>query len=372
MSLQKQLQAWVGAGLITAPQGEAIAAFEKRAARPPWALYGVAGIGVTALVAGVISLIAANWDGIPAAVKLGLFFLMEGGVGALFVRQQAQPGMRREVALTLFMLFILAGIGLIAQIFNIHSNGWSGLLFWLALSLPVTLMAESRLAANAWFAGLATMLTIWGTSGGGKAQVAVTAGYAVAAVGLAHLPGLRLNEAFKRAALNWGMTFVVFGLTLAASVAWSIDAPAEVRAHAALPWAGCALAAGIALLATPPYAQARRWRLAIVATLVSATAFYTLPLLVPLGEQPIGGAVCFLIVWSCAGVAAVAAERQRLFDVISFFIAARFVAIYFEVLGTLAATGIGLIVSGLVILGAVTVWYRFRRKVAALAVGGRA
>jgi uncharacterized membrane protein len=371
MNLSKRLRIWTSQGLITASQAEAILAYEKHAVQKPWALYGVVGIGLTAIATGVISLVAANWEHIPAALKLVLFFLLEGGLGAMFVRHASRPGIRREAFLTLFALFVLAGIGLVAQIYHLHSNGWSGLLFWLSLILPATLLAQSRLLAHVWFGGLATTLCIWVASDSGPLAVAVTIAYAVAAVGLAHLPGLPLNARFQTAARDWGLSFVVAGLSVMASVFWSEGVSEDLRRLPYLPWAGCALASTVAALATPPYAKAARWRAAVVAMLVAVTAFYTLPIAFELKDQPVLSTAFFILVWALAGLAAVAADRQRLFDLISFVIAVRFVIVYFEVFGSLAATGIGLILSGVVILGVASVWYKFRRTLAAWAAGGR-
>lgn len=61
--------------------------------------------------------------------------------------------------------------------------------------------------------------------------------------------------------------------------------------------------------------------------------------------------------------AAAAASMKRLFDIASFVIAARFIVIYFEVFGDLSTTGIGLIVSGAVILAVAFIWNRGRQTV---------
>jgi hypothetical protein len=72
------------------------------------------------------------------------------------------------------------------------------------------------------------------------------------------------------------------------------------------------------------------------------------------------GAVAFLSVWTLAAAATARAGWRRLFNVCTFVIGARFVVIYFEVFGDMTMTGVGLVVSGGVILGAGLAWARLR------------
>ena len=78
------------------------------------------------------------------------------------------------------------------------------------------------------------------------------------------------------------------------------------------------------------------------------------------------GCLLFLIAWAFAAGAAAAADRKRLFDFATLVIAVRFLTVYFEVFGSLAATGGGLILSGLVILGAAFLWNTGRKRAAEL------
>jgi hypothetical protein len=75
------------------------------------------------------------------------------------------------------------------------------------------------------------------------------------------------------------------------------------------------------------------------------------------------GAAGFIAVWAAAAAAAAAASMKKLFDIASFVIAIRFIVIYFEVFGSLSMTGIGLIISGAVIIGIAILWNRGRRTV---------
>jgi len=55
---------------------------------------------------------------------------------------------------------------------------------------------------------------------------------------------------------------------------------------------------------------------------------------------------------------------MRLFNLCINLIGLRFLIIYFQVFGSLATTGIGLIISGLIIIGAVVGWMAFKKYIA--------
>jgi hypothetical protein len=104
---------------------------------------------------------------------------------------------------------------------------------------------------------------------------------------------------------------------------------------------------------------------AIWATLILSGILIIIPSFVDVGDQPILGCALFIAVWSGAAAIAAANERRRLFDAAALIIGIRFIVVYFQVFGSLAATGLGLILSGSVILGVAYLWYRYRGQVAA-------
>lgn len=366
---RSRLEAWVEAGLISAQQATAIQAFEARRPERPWALYGVAGIGVTAVITGIISLVAAKWESIPDGIKIASYLIGQGGVGVALGRRASRPGLLREVLLTLFALLFLAGIGLIGQIYNLRSDGWQALLFWLGLSLPVTLLAQSRFIGHAWLGGLTLATVIWLNAAAGSDEdlrvlAAMTLAFIVLGIGLFRTPRPWLPPLLGRAAVEWGLVATVGVFPAVASFAWAGDGM-KLRVPstmAVIPWLGAGVAVAAACLAVPPYEA--RLRRAVAAMIGLAVAYATLPVMWPMHDRDVLGALGFIAIWAAAGAAAVFAGKKRLFDLVAFVIAARFVVVYFEVFGSLAATGIGLILSGGVILGTVYVWHRYRGRLA--------
>lgn len=366
--MEKRLQVWRDAGLISAEQLQQIEQFEASQPRKSWGVWGVLGIGATAVITGLVSVVAANWDAIGAVTKLVAYFASQATLGFFFYRRHDKPGPVREVLLTCSGLLVLAGIGLIGQVYHLRSDGWQGLLLWLALTLPLVLFAEQRLLPFIWVGGLVVTPWIWaeairGTlSEGDRILIASAVPVVAAAVGL--ISGKwNMPRAFASACLVWGMGAVCFGGALFANIAW-----AEGGGHRGVPpWIGvgavwlASLSCVIATRVRPGLSGAVRGALSAL-FLVGAFGC-TLPLL--LANPPhsdIVGALWFLLIWSLAAAIAGLLDLKRLFDLSSVVIALRFVVIYFEVFGSLAATGLGLIVSGGVIIGVALVWHRMRAR----------
>lgn len=368
LAIEKKLSAWVEAGLISAEQAEAIAAFESRQGGRNWVLLGFGAVGVVAVATGLVSLVAANWDEIPVTVKLVGYFVLQTALGAAFLGVRERNGLAREALLALFGLSFLAGIGLVGQVYNLVSEGWPALLFWCGLALPATLLARSRLLPHLWFAGLALALLIWIWSDpGGKdlllerSLAAMGVAFVVTGLGLSRHPRSPLPEPFRRAALSWGF-LALAASSVVASVWWAAEVTGSPGLALAFPWVGAALAGGVVFTSRPPAPPAARG--AAQAAFLTLAASTTVPLVAPIEPHEVIGCILFLIIWTLAAVAAGLAGRRRLFDFATFAIAARLVVVYFEVFGSLSATGVGLIVSGLVILGAAYAWHRYRRRLA--------
>lgn len=93
MRLSRKLDRWIQSGLLTEEQRRRILEFEdetRNSAR--WLVWSVAATGGLAIAAGVVSLIAANWDEIPAGVKLfaGVALLAATAVAALRLDDRAE------------------------------------------------------------------------------------------------------------------------------------------------------------------------------------------------------------------------------------------------------------------------------------------
>lgn len=370
MNLEKRLSRWCAAGLITAEQTERIRMWEREQPSAAWVLYGLAGLGITVLLTGVISIVAANWDDIAPATKLSIYFLSLGLLGWGVVQRNGTPGVVRESLLVGFSLYILAGIGLIGQIYHLTSNGYEGLFLWLGCTLPATLLAQRRLLNSLWCGGLTLAVWLWSLAPI-HARPEITFAFG-------SLPWLFLvvgyllwstREDFANTARLWGFGLLLVGLAPFANIAWSGGQlwphPSEMGLEKWLPMVSFCAALGAVFLMRNTLGRALSR--AIGATLLVSALLVLPPIYRPFEDSltnQIVGCALFIGAWSGAAAIAASMHRRRLFDFAAAVIAVRFIIVYFEVFGSLAATGLGLVTSGVVILGIAYLWYRFRRSVA--------
>lgn len=128
---------------------EALRALAKEQAKEGGALTlaSVLGwLGGGAVVLGIILLIGSNWEGIPDFFKLAAFLvLLAGSHGAGFAITRLGLPYERTAAAFHFIgggLF-LAGVGLVAQIYNLHGRPPNGILVWLVSLIPLVILLKS-------------------------------------------------------------------------------------------------------------------------------------------------------------------------------------------------------------------------------------
>ena len=147
------LKRWRDAGPIDDSAVARIGAWEARHRRPIW-LWALSGMGALAIGLGVVAVVAANWEEIPAGAKLAGDLLLTG-LCAVFVfvawqRDQAWP---REIGALLLFGLVIGGIALIGQVYQLQSDPWQALVIWLVLSTPfLALVAFTRLVGALWLA----------------------------------------------------------------------------------------------------------------------------------------------------------------------------------------------------------------------------
>jgi hypothetical protein len=355
MALSDKLTLWREAGLIDSAAAERIAAFEAARARPVW-LWAVAGLGCLALALGIAALIASNWDAIPAALKLGAHFLLTLGAAAVVLYAARRERLwTLEVALFLLAALLLAGFALQSQIYQRTGEIWQLLLPWFLLAAPAMLVAgRTRLTAYS-LAGMSlwTFVSLAAEMDGRHAGGQLLQGLAVAVPWLLVTVGALLH---RRAAFAGGL--IEAGLVVllpAASLAHLIWA-GEITAADALDnlvrlFPACAAATAALLLAR------RRGSLPDMLTgplLAGPLLALALAVLVPHDDDwpaRLAGALIYGAMWGWIGWAAARCGWRFLFGIAVGAVAVRLFIIYFELFGSLAMTGIGLIAAGLLLLG---------------------
>lgn len=377
-SLEKRISEWRDAGIIDAATAEKLHAYEEKRPGGNWGFYGTVGLGLVVLITGLVSIVAANWALLTANLKLIAFFSLHLTCILAFIRYSGKPGIVREALLTVAMLLTLAGIGLIAQIFNIESDGWSGIAFWLALTVSLTYLAQSRLINHLWLLGFISAVSLWVLAHGKiVSDMPVTTLFCLAAIGLAwvavgaargHLPVPgRLADTGK----FWALVLLLVQLTPFTNFLYY--QPSEFKSEEDfLPgmmilFAALVLALVAIKFSKPALSAAQKHAYYVLLSLLVVALL--IPFTVLTGPAKIMGSAAFIVTWGAAAALAAVSGRKRLFDVATLIIAIRFIVIYFEVFGSLMATGIGLIMAGIVILAVCYVWHKYRRVLSEFFMG---
>lgn len=128
-------------------QGLAALARERERGRGAFGLAGALGfLGGGSVILGIILVVSANWSSIPDLVKLGGLLVLLGGAHGLAFYLRAQPEPPRKTIESLHFVgggLFLAGIGLVAQIYNLDARPPNGLLLWLLSLLPLAITLGS-------------------------------------------------------------------------------------------------------------------------------------------------------------------------------------------------------------------------------------
>jgi uncharacterized membrane protein len=150
--LQKELPDWVGDGLVSVEQSEALSlrygagsGAERRRSR---AVQAIALIGAIAAGVGVILFFAANWDAIarPARVVLLLVALIGSyAAGSLMLERRPLVG---HALVVLGAIVFGAGIFLVGQMFHVQAHDPLAFALWSAGVAPLAWTMRSRALAT--------------------------------------------------------------------------------------------------------------------------------------------------------------------------------------------------------------------------------
>ncbi|MGL6043047.1 MAG: DUF2157 domain-containing protein [Sandaracinobacteroides sp.] len=381
MSLDSRLDAWVLEGLIDAAAAERIRSHEALHERPR-ARWAIAGLGLLAVVLGIMLVISANWDRIPHGLKLGVHMALLAAAAAThwWAGRRDRPAIA-EGALFLFAGLVLAGIALQAQVYQLTGPAWHALMLWLALAAPAILISgRTRLTGFALAAmalvGPAAMvadsfekggLWLWAQGGAMAVPALLLALSMVARNGPAFRLAHRGRPGFCLALRDSGLVAILAGASFA-HFAWASNITAEQAADNAIRLVPAAIASLLALA----IGRGRSTDLPhplLLPVLAGAPIAFALALAIPHPDSTASrlvGVVIFLALWAAVARGAATAGMNSLFAVAIAAMGLRIFIIYIELFGSLAATGGGLIVGGGLLVGLSWLWHRIvsRRKAA--------
>ena len=353
-SLAHKTGEWVSRGLISSQQAQDILAFEKDK-RPFLSLFSlILFLGVFSIACGIVAIVSSNWYSIPPAVKLAGMFgtLIVLGSGLTMIEKKHPVGF--DAGLFFFMLLLFAAIGLVGQIYHLKSDTYKAFLFWSGLAFPLLFLTKRVLFGWIWeivFIG-AVLASPWG-----KKFLRFIRDYFLSSP--LYFSFLCVALFFMLLRVRKADLFVVplrvglfvFGLLFLFSGRYRFgvyDSATVMRVIVLF----CLTAVGFATFVWKysPFSEREKQSLYII------TGVYVLFFLFPLSRDTIYfSELLMLISFIFVAYCFQQEKKARLLAVITAF---RMLTAFFELFGSLLYTGIGMIVSGIFILGIAYVCYR--------------
>ena len=150
--LDRHFAHWRSLGLLSAEQEVQL----RAAGAPPAAASGAAlrttvtVLGGALLLAGLVLVVAENWAALPTWAKLSGFALVHAALvaAAATFDQRSRPHLAEALALAACG-WVMAGVALVSQIYQLESRAPNGVWLWLALLLPGAWLLRTRATATA-------------------------------------------------------------------------------------------------------------------------------------------------------------------------------------------------------------------------------
>jgi hypothetical protein len=366
MKLSAKITSWQNAGIITPKQGADILDFEKLRAKP-YALYGFIALAVFCIGLGVVSVIAANWEHITAMLKLIADFALLAGVGGLvYYADYKKWNIRFEAFLCLFVLLVLATIGLIAQVYQLQPSGLEAYLLWSLLVFPLLWVTKKPLLPLVMLPVFT--FSFWDFMADNKTTQEIlrqmTDSWEYSAPVLWTFVWLLIWQmlvvfvqnsaaAFKKALKFW---LIVFTGLLVISIDFSGDimlvVPFSENGSGVLTAFLVSVAIGLtAISAYLGYISGKKFLIPAFMALIIAGSFVNL------------GALLSFAALLLIGLYAWRNNSVKILNTVLALAAVRIFILYTNVFGTLLFTGLGLIVSGLLLLALIWGWLKLSRRI---------
>ena len=365
-----RIQEWVSHGIISSEQAQEIEAYESSQEAHPWVQRSFLLLGTIVIGIGIIALCAANWELIPDSLKLFIDFLMLMALATcIFITQRQNNLFLSESLLVLFVIMSLASIGLISQIYHSGGEFYEAILFWCFITSGVMAVSRHFLLPFLWSTGLlygsmhaAHELPITWQSVGLVTTFPLLTALAcffcmyIAPKSLPHL------KAFSALAFLSGLgVVIVMEMTQEPHTTVFME---DIYKILGLIYSLSLLLTAI-ICAIPRYSRIQKSLLTLLIALYLAVSHLFLFEV----EIDLVYATLFLFMLFTLAMFFASHKKRALFQCCLIVLGLRFLVLCFQQLGGLVHTGIGLIVTGLVIMVFASIWYKYNDKIASLAEG---
>lgn len=363
--LDKGLQEWVALGFISPDQAKRIRDHESAKPESSWILSGLLILGAVIVGIGVISLIAANWNQIPDAIKLTADFLLLGFLAFATLRSwEAKKDIQFEVLLLFFLILCLASIGLISQIYHTGGKLYQALMLWSLITAAPASSARQMFVPFLWTGAFLSGIVFMALDSVALQSIFQKNYYAVfmsvplLCAALTIISKKLAGEVSSTRALRAWM--LISGL-VALVVAEIHDlSRAKIGLIAYIPGYFLAIFAAFDIWPNREYRKIQKVLLLVILGL------FLIPFHLPvLGvKTSIAYAAFTIILLGLMVIFLASLKERRLFQWFLFFLGIRFLVLYFQALGGLATTGFGLIISGGLVIAMAVFWNKYKTALA--------
>ena len=355
-------------GIISQAQADQIEQYENSiaSAKNSWWIVGFYILGALIISLGLISLIAANWSNIPANMKLLSNFIILS-VLALYIFKafEEQNIIKFDILILTLILFCMASIGLISQIYNLRGQLYEPLLFWSAITFLIVTRTQRHFTWLIWlsalFFGTLSLLYnkyAWIFENVQNAPLNITYLFAFLMFVNRQLSG---NPGLKAALRDWGifsLIFTVIAIESMTNFGTSFSLPENI-VHKAI-------VVDLPTITTFILAMLSVWNAEFFNRIQKHIAYAIIVLLLisnilasTLHLSNFIPAIFTLATFAVCAILAASMHLNRVFNLFLVCIGIRCVILYFQALGGLAATGAGLMIAGIIIIYLAVMWHRY-------------
>jgi|GEM_PF-1447914 len=366
MRIEKLLDRWRTAGIIDEATSQRISDFEKRNSKPDGIFY-VTGLGAISIALGILALVASNWQGIPASLKIVALFVMCALVSYFILRQKLKSAPSVWVLDSLILIYsglVIAGIGLIGQVFQMRGSVSSPLIAWAIAITPLVFFSVGYVVPLHWtllvLATLTTGIMEYVQTYGRLAPfyVAITAILLLplAFIGVGKLQSLREKMPhFSKAFVGLGWVYLV-ALGSLGQETWNYRGNGLYRAIESVYPALMLTIAGLAIFFgfLKAFSIRLTWAQKILVLFCTMTPYLSL---VFDFRSSLLGALGFLFIWALIAKDAYDQQNRLLFKQATSVVGIRLFILYCQTLGGFLGTGVGLVASGVLLIIGVKFWY---------------
>lgn len=367
MKLYNRLQDWLNQGFISQEQLTQIQEYEDKRARP-WVSSAFMILGATVLGLGVISVIAANWDDISSPLKvIGDFIILIIAAAMIFDSWRKNTILKTDLWILFFLIFYSASLALITQIYNLSGPAYSLLLFWSLMTAALMIFAQHMFVSLLWITtfiyGLASFCyeAAIGQQIFDNQEVLIALTLSLLCSSGFFVSQYLSNESGITRSFRI-ITVVLWCVTLVVTE-WAVPSHNMFHDKLAYPNIYTFIVAAASLIITI-FACYKNviynvWQRNLIYTaLLVLFAFTFLPYLNVSSHLIYAIGTMFILMLGAILFASL--QKRGLFNFCVILLGLRFLVLYFQALGGLAATGVGLIFAGIMIIFMVKVWLKYQ------------